>query len=428
MGPRSGGTRSERDDQDTSVKGVQRKTSMKVKSVVFKPILLNTSDNTYTTKSNTTKTSNRYNVGDKPLSEFDEDFDMNKDDDSSVKNDKQNTKKQRNAPIIIVGKNVSQVQKVCNEKITSKKFECKLLSIGIRVDVQQKDEFDNFCAFLDEKKIPHFMYQTAETRPRKIVLYGLYQMPIETVKELLADVGVTPFNITTLRLRENRYHQQSVYLLYFKSGSVKLSELRKIKQIDNIIVKWEPYTPRSNNILPQCRNCQVFGHSSDKCHMPPRCLVCADNHKTDECKKKIPRAVLAHKITNGDEIDTSYVKCANCHEKHPASYGGCAARKTYIEIQNKIRRPKQRRAQVSYHYNDVEFPEMPQSSSNNNNINVNTQNYRHTLMNNNIPPQDNTMQQFMMTMMNTFNKLIDKLSSMIEQLTRSLGAQQTKSP
>lgn len=425
MGPRSGGAQLLKNNRGTSSKGVQMKTSLKPKSVVFNPIILNTDVIT-----NTTKTSNRYNIGDKPLS----DFDMSDEDDNDVINNKQNKevnkeKKQKNAPIIIVGKNITQVQNACNEIITSKKFECKLLSIGIRVDVVQKEEFDEFCKFLLETKLPHFMYQTSETRPRKIVLYGLYKMEIDTLKKLLADVGVTPLNITTLRLRQNRYaaDEQSVYLLYFKAGSVKLADLRKIKHINNIIVKWEPYTPRSSNVVPQCRNCQVYGHSSEKCHMPPRCLVCAENHKTDECKKKIPRAVLAHKINNGDEVDISYVKCANCHENHPASYGGCAARKTYIDIQNKIRKPKQKRVQSTFQYNDLDFPEMSQSN-NNTASNTNTNSYRHVMMNNTNQLQDTTMQQFMMTMMNTFNKLIDKLSSMIEQLTRSLSTQQNKSP
>lgn len=426
MGPRSGGAQPVKTNRDNPVKGVKNKRLMKPRSVLFQPPQVMFNDNSDTN----TSTSNRYMVGDIPLSNFN---DM---DDTEITNDDQNktnnsdkTKKIKNAPIIIVGKNVSLVQNACNEVIKGRKYEFKLLSIGVRVDVTDKTEFDLLCEYLIENKIPHFMYQTADTRPRKIVLYGLHRMETEKLQEILSYHDLYPSNITTLRLQQNRYayDNQSVYLLYFKSGTVKLSELRKIKHIENILVKWEPYTPRSRNAVPQCRNCQMFGHNSEKCNMPPRCLVCADSHKTDVCKKRVSRAVLTHKSQNGDSVDSSYVKCANCSENHPASYGGCIARKTYIEIQNKLRRPKQRRSTqpTPFQYNEMDFPEMPQRNTRD--IHTHTSNYREILCNTN-PPQDNTMQQFMMTMMSTFNKLIDKLSSMIEQLTRSLSTKSPTSP
>ena len=65
-------------------------------------------------------------------------------------------------------------------------------------------------------------------------------MPVDELKKLLAEQQITPTDIKMLRLRNNQYcyDKQSVYLLYFDSGSsVKLGDLRKITSINNIIVK-----------------------------------------------------------------------------------------------------------------------------------------------------------------------------------------------
>lgn len=417
MGPRSGGTHSVKKNRDDPGKGLKSRPLMKPKNVTFSPTQLDVEELIQSKMNVTvTNTQNRFVIGNKPLSDYDMHDTSGSSQNKNKNQDKSddNTKKTRNSPIIIVGNNVSRVQNICDEVVKSKKFQIKLLTIGVRVDIIEKKEFDDLCKYLSDEKIPHYMYHTSDSRPRKIVLYGLHRMEIDDLKSMLASNNITPSDITMLRLKQNRYiyDDQAVYLLYFKPGTVKLSDLRQIRHIDNIIVKWEPYEPRSRNIVPQCRNCQMFGHSSEKCNMPTKCLVCAQNHKTDDCKNKISRAVLAHKKTIGETIDTSYVKCANCQGNHPASYAGCIARQTYVNVQNKIRRPKQRRPE--HVYRESEFPELPQLSSRN-------ASNRPTFSSVSYQQPDNSMQQFMTTMMNTFNTLINQLSTLIQNLTKVLG-------
>lgn len=303
----------------------------------------------------------------------------------------------------------------------------KLLTVGIRIHVAEKTEFETLCQYLTSKNINYFKYHTADTRPRKIVLFGLHAMKTEELKATLNDNGIHPEDIRTLKLRENHYSydQQTVYLLYFKPGTVKMSDLRNIKAINQIIVKWAPYTPRSHHKYPQCRNCQMYGHSSINCHMPTRCLVCAADHKTDDCSKKVSRAVLEHKRATGAEIDRSFVKCANCGENHAASFHGCEARKKYTELQEKLRSRSTKQKQRTPHYqlNDLDFPELTRPHTNHQMPNSYSNiAYQHQ-------KQDDTMQKFMMSMMETFNNLINKLSTMIDQLTRSLlNKQQLSSP
>lgn len=71
-----------------------------------------------------------------------------------------------------------------------------------------------------------------------------------------------------------------------------------------ISVKVEPY--RSNNPA-QCYNCQRFGHSSLHCGFPPRCLKCALDHPTKDCKKSL-------------EVEP---KCSNCLGSHTSNFKQC---------------------------------------------------------------------------------------------------------
>lgn len=374
--------------------------------------------------------SNSFNIGDKTLSDYDETDDemsVNSSQNIANRNPVKGTEMKKNTipPIIIAGQNVSAIQDLCKNVIVSMKYEVKLLGIGIRVQIQQRTEFDEFCKTLVDKSISHYKYHTSETRPRKIVLSGLHEMDIADLKAILAENKVHPEDIKSFRLHKNHYQydNQSVYLLYFKPGTVKLPELRNIKHINNIIVKWAPYSPRTYNKYAQCRNCQMHGHSSINCHMTSRCAVCAQEHKTEDCKKKIPRAVLEHKRHQNEEIDKSFVKCANCKENHPATFHGCDARKNFIKIQQKYQKPTKTRHQTPrFQYRETEFPEI--GTQPRRETQQRQSSFSHVVQQPQQQQYDNSMQQFMMSMMSTFSTLIDKLSTMIEQFSRILSRNQ----
>jgi len=68
----------------------------------------------------------------------------------------------------------------------------------------------------------------------------------------------------------------------------------------------------------QCHICQRFGHGSQNCGNPPRCVKCAGAHKTNECVK------------NRDQAST----CANCNGYcHTDNYRGCPQ---YTQVVNTL--------------------------------------------------------------------------------------------
>ena len=59
----------------------------------------------------------------------------------------------------------------------------------------------------------------------------------------------------------------------------------------------------------QCFACQRFGHTSQNCHMPPRCVKCPQQHADGACQ-------------NTDKTQKAYcVNCGICG--HPANYKHC---------------------------------------------------------------------------------------------------------
>ena len=115
-------------------------------------------------------------------------------------------------------------------------------------------------------------------------------------------------------------------------GSVRLSELRKVKAVFNTLVKWR-YFERKPTDAVQCHRCQQFGHGMRNCNLLPLCVKCGEKHLSTECN--LPKKA---DLELGDRNGTrDSIKCANCSGQHTANYRGCPSRKNYLEKLAKIR-------------------------------------------------------------------------------------------
>jgi hypothetical protein len=83
---------------------------------------------------------------------------------------------------------------------------------------------------------------------------------------------------------------------------------RKVLQLHKLchcIIRWEKY--HNSRPIRQGSNCQSFGHFSNFCGRPPKCVKCDKQHASKDCIK--PTSVPP--------------KCTNCGGEHPANYNGC---------------------------------------------------------------------------------------------------------
>lgn len=83
--------------------------------------------------------------------------------------------------------------------------------------------------------------------------------------------------------------------------------------------------PHKKRLIPQCQNCQSYGHTRSYCAYPPICVKYVENHPSSSCTKSpdLP------------------AKCGLCQGAHPANHKGCTiyqqiSRKHNNHTSNKI--------------------------------------------------------------------------------------------
>lgn len=70
--------------------------------------------------------------------------------------------------------------------------------------------------------------------------------------------------------------------------------------------------------IPQCINCQQLGHTKNFCNKQARCVKCAGNHHTKDCRKE----------------RNSTPTCVLCSQKgHTANYKGCSVYQNKLKAQ-----------------------------------------------------------------------------------------------
>jgi hypothetical protein len=107
-----------------------------------------------------------------------------------------------------------------------------------------------------------------------------------------------------------------VFMLTFD----RTENIQKIYEITDIRGMGFEVTPyRKTYLLPQCKNCQSWGHTNSFCHNEPRCAKYAGKHTTINCTK--PKETPP--------------KCYNCGENHPANYRGCVVTNKLQALRNK---------------------------------------------------------------------------------------------
>lgn len=164
-------------------------------------------------------------------------------------------------------------------------------------------------------------YENKQTRPIRVMARNLHpSCSPEMIKEDLGNKNfkilevVNKFKIT----KENGIVKRiplPLFMLTFQN-SEDIKKIYEIPGICGMLVKIEAL--RSNKLIPQCKNCQRYGHTRKFCQRTPTCVRCAGDHPTSTCDK--PKNIPP--------------KCSNCSEAHPANYRGCLIAKELQKRRN----------------------------------------------------------------------------------------------
>lgn len=229
----------------------------------------------------------------------------------------------------------------------------KRTSIGTKVFPQNKECFDKCKQILLEKKIEFHTFNSKENRPYTVFLHGLPRIATDDIKKDIEAYNLTPLSITEINTRFSSI-DNAVYKVQFARKNFNPKSLGIVTAICNVIVSWKKYKPRRNGNPTQCWNCLMFGHGGEHCNRLSACMMCANQHHTNDCP-----------LRNQDKTPAAF-SCFNCkkHGKertdHSANDVNCPLRSLYLETRSKATSQNTRRhnnnQQTSPRFSNTDIP------------------------------------------------------------------------
>jgi hypothetical protein len=180
------------------------------------------------------------------------------------------------------------------------------LQVKVRVSIQTSSEsdFNTTSQILKAEGIEFFVFRTLSDRTIKVVIRNLMELtPPEEVQAELCSKGFEV--VSAAVMRSYRKEPMPMFLVELRD-SATTPEIYNLRTLLHMRVQVEAY--RGPSGPRQCHNCCRFGHVTSGCNALPRCVKCAGAHHTSTCSK----------------TDLSVpATCANCNERHTASYRAC---------------------------------------------------------------------------------------------------------
>lgn len=250
-------------------------------------------------------------------------------------------------PIFISKKSITVGELLKSLKALNPDFSLKDSKESLRLECGSIEAYRAFSSLLNGKNIEYHSYRLPQDRTIDVVMKHVPTDFTDTeVADELKALGFSNFKL--MRVWGKNKEPIPIVSLYLDSNIPKNKDIYAVDKLLNCVVFVEPKR-RSRNNIPQCINCQRFGHTKNYCKLAPRCMFCGDNHLSANCDKM-------------QEENTVKV-CANCGENHSANYRGC---KYYADLKKRRFRYMPERLPAAPHHSnsppDISgFPSFPHS-------------------------------------------------------------------
>lgn len=218
-------------------------------------------------------------------------------------------------PIFVTGViDVTALKETLNKIIVSNSYKMTTLRSGHIIKLMPNDiqTYKTIREQFIANKVAHYTYQLKCERAYRVVLRGLHSTEdTSQIKQDLQEQGHEVRQIVNVLHRSTKEALPIFFVDLEPNKNNK--EIFKVSYLGQMKVTFE--APYKKKEIMQCKRCQRFGHTKNQCFRPFRCVKCGNEHPTSMCTKT-------------PDTDAT---CANCQEKHPASYKGCSKYKQYKE-------------------------------------------------------------------------------------------------
>ncbi|GFX78941.1 nucleic-acid-binding protein from transposon X-element [Trichonephila clavipes] len=214
----------------------------------------------------------------------------------------------------------------------------KLSGELIKLYTNTSIEYHKLLNLLDQHRFQYHVITPKDERPTKVVIKGLpCNTDINDIKSDLVDQGFTDTKVSQLIGRITK--QKLPVFMITLPRNIHNAKIFQLKTLGYLSIRVEGYEGTG---VTQCYKCNRFNHTSDNCHMNPRCLKCGEAHQTKDCPIQ--------------RTETAY--CINCQAYgHMANYSKCplfpkprkgtATRNNYSTVVDSIVRPNTTYAQAT---------------------------------------------------------------------------------
>lgn len=218
-------------------------------------------------------------------------------------------------PIVITNMDFLAIRQLLEAaNVDKSRYFIKYMSVGTKILLRNCDDYKNTLSELNKNKTPFFTHDIPSEKTTKFVLSGLHDMPPEEIKCALNESKIVCHDIKKMRTKNK---DQCLFLVYFPLKAITINDLKNIKSILSVVVKWTPYIA-SKKGPTQCNNCQLYGHGNRNCHLLPRCLMCAGQHTKANCPSV---------------NDVNFIpKCSLCGDSHVSNDPNCPKKAEYIAM------------------------------------------------------------------------------------------------
>lgn len=216
---------------------------------------------------------------------------------------------------------------IITKQVSANQFQVKLISENsAKINAIDSDSYRTIAKILTTENLTYHTYENKQSRPIRVMIKDLHHTcKSETIISNLKEQGFNVIGAINKKSFKTKA-ALNMFMVTFDNGE-NIDKVFKITHILGCKVNVEAL--KSSKMIPQCKNCQSFGHTKTYCSRHSRCVKCAGKHVTTECTK--------NKETEA--------KCVNCGGAHPASYRGCIVAKELQSIKDKkIAKPKQQEA------------------------------------------------------------------------------------
>lgn len=230
----------------------------------------------------------------------------------------QNDKKQIIPPIFLREANnyqeiIKDLQEHCEHLYTT-----TYRNNSIKITLTNSSDYRKMTKYYDQQNIQYFTFPDAQNPKLQVIIRGIpTSLTIEEIKQDLLALEYPVIKVVRLLKKDKSPMPLCAVEL---ENSEQAKDIFNLSRLHYCIVTVEQR--RNSRDIPQCTNCQRYGHTKNYCRLTPRCVKCTVNHHFSQCPK----------------LKEEKPKCVNCEGEHTANYKGCIYFKKTCEKTGHIHR------------------------------------------------------------------------------------------